>query len=89
MGKRLEISDMPPLTVEVHSELRLLERKLQNALGEQAFPSRPYRPHMVETFYLGCGRYGARFWALAARSKLFLGDAAGVVRDEGEADAVV
>jgi hypothetical protein len=34
MGKRLEISDMPPLTVEVHSELRLLERKLQNALGE-------------------------------------------------------
>jgi hypothetical protein len=34
MGKRLEISDMPPLTVEMHGELRLLERKLQNALGE-------------------------------------------------------
>lgn len=32
MGKRLEISDMPPLTVEMHEELRRLERELQNAL---------------------------------------------------------
>src|ERR1700735_3048032 len=33
MEKRLEHSDMPPLTVEMHSDLRALENRLRLALG--------------------------------------------------------
>ena len=33
MGKPLEHSDMPPLTVEMHSDLRALEKRLRLALG--------------------------------------------------------
>jgi hypothetical protein len=34
MASNLEIPDMPPLTDDMHADLRLLERKLKSALGD-------------------------------------------------------
>jgi len=45
MGNRLEVSDMPPLTLEMHSDLRGLERKLQIALSNCCSSRELLDPH--------------------------------------------